>query len=179
MLCAFSGLARALHTATPVTVAKVHGAAIGGGFELALLCDIIVASENSRFSLPEIKLAALPPVACALLRESIGEKRALDLILTGRSIEGPTAERWGAVSRCVPLEQLQLATDDLCHELLAMSDDALASCKTAARSTTVNEAIHFYEHSLLHTHDGVEGMRAFLEKREPHWQSRRSVGAAP
>jgi cyclohexa-1,5-dienecarbonyl-CoA hydratase len=176
MLCAFNGLAKALHDATPVTIAKVHAAAVGGGFELALLCDVIVASEHSRFSLPEVKLAALPPVACALLRESIGQKRALDLILTGRSVEGPTAERWGMVTRCVPHEQLQLATDDLCHELLALSEDALVSCKSAARTKSVDEAIHLYEHSLLRTHDGLEGMRAFLEKREPHWQSRKRVG---
>ncbi len=178
MLCAFAGMAGALSTATPVTIAAVGAHAIGGGFELALLCDMIVVSEHARFSLPEVKLAALPPVACALLAKTVGEKRALDLILTGRSIEGPTAERWGIASRCVPHEQLDVSVDELCHELLALSDDALASCKSAARAKTIEESMHIYEHSLLRTHDAVEGIRAFLEKRDPHWHSRRHAEVA-
>ncbi len=178
MLCAFAGLARALSTATPVTIAKIGSPAIGGGFELALLCDMIVVSEHARFALPEVKLAALPPVACVLLAKTIGDKRALDLILTGRSIEGPTAERWGLASRCVPHEQLDLSVDALCHELLSMSEDALASCKGAARAKTIEDSIHLYEHSLLRTHDANEGIRAFLEKRDPHWHSRRHAEVA-
>jgi enoyl-CoA hydratase/carnithine racemase len=178
MLCALTGLSHAMMSAGPVTIAKVGASAIGGGFELALLCDMIVASEHSRFSLPEVKLAALPPIASVLLPKAVGDKRALDLILTGRSIEGPTAERWGIASRCVPHEQLSLAVRDICNELLALSEDALSSCKTAARSTTIDEAIHIYEHSLLRTHDGAEGMLAFLEKRKPQWHTRKRAEVA-
>ena len=178
MLRAFAGLAHAFSIATPVFVAKVGAPAIGGGFELTLLCDLIVVSEHARFVLPEVKLAALPPVACVLLAKAVGEKRALDLILTGRSIEGPTAERWGIASRCVPHEQLDLAVDQLCRELIGMSEDALASCKSAANVKTIEESMRIYEESLLRTHDAGEGIRAFLEKRDPRWRSRRHAEVA-
>ena len=178
MLCAFTGVVHAFSTATPVIIAKVGAPAIGGGFELALLCDMVVVSERARFSLPEVKLAALPPVACVLLAHAVGEKRALDLILTGRSIEGVTAERWGIASRCVPHDQLDLTVDELCHELLSVSEDAIASCKTAAHLKTIEESMRIYEYSLLRTHDASEGIRAFLEKRGPRWRSRRHAVAA-
>jgi cyclohexa-1,5-dienecarbonyl-CoA hydratase len=173
MLRAFAGLAHAFSIVSPITIAKVGAQAIGGGFELALLCDLIVTSEQACFALPEVKLAALPPVACALLAKVAGEKRALDLILTGRSIDGVTAERWGIVSRCVRPEELDLAVDNLCHDLLTRSADALASCKSAAQVRTIEDSLRIYEDSLLRTHDASEGIHAFLEKREPHWHSRR------
>jgi cyclohexa-1,5-dienecarbonyl-CoA hydratase len=178
MLRAFSGLAHAFSITTPITVAKVGAQAIGGGFELALLCDILVVSEHARFSLPEVKLAALPPVACALLSKIVGEKRALDLILTGRSIDGPTAECWGIASRCVRHEELDSAVAELCHDLLARSEDALVSCKSAAQVRTIEDSLRIYEDSLLRTHDAGEGIRAFLEKRDPRWHSRRHAEAA-
>jgi cyclohexa-1,5-dienecarbonyl-CoA hydratase len=178
MLRAFAGLAHAFSIATPITIAKVGAQAIGGGFELALLCDMLIVSEHARFALPEVKLAALPPVACALLAKIVGEKRALDLILTGRSIDGPTAESWGVASRCVRHEELDDAVDELCHDLLGRSEDALASCKSAALVRTIEDSLRIYEDSLLRTHDAGEGIRAFLEKREPHWQSRRHAEVA-
>jgi cyclohexa-1,5-dienecarbonyl-CoA hydratase len=178
MLRAFAGLAHAFSIATPISVAKVGAQAIGGGFELALLCDMLVVSEHARFSLPEVKLAALPPVACASLSRIAGEKRALDLILTGRSIDGPTAESWGNASRCVRHEELDSAVTELCHDLLARSEDALMSCKRAAQVTTIEDSLRIYEDSLLRTHDAGEGIRAFLEKRDPHWHSRRHAEVA-
>jgi cyclohexa-1,5-dienecarbonyl-CoA hydratase len=177
MLSAFSSVATAFSTAQPVTVAAVDAHAIGGGFELALLCDMIVVSENARFSLPEVKLAALPPVACALLADLVGRKRALDMILTGRSIDAATAERWGIASRCVPHGHLDAAVDELCAELLSYSQDALRCCKRAAHEKIVDAAIGVYEDALLCTHDGGEGIRAFLEKREPCFSSHGSLEA--
>jgi len=174
MLAAVADMARAFQSAAPVTVAKVGASALGGGFELVLLCDFALCSHRARFSLPEIGLAALPPIACALLPRAIGERRAVDAMLTGRAIDAETAERWGIVSQAVTPEQLDDATRSLCDKLLAMSGDALRSCKRATRAANVAEAMRVYTDDLLHTEDAAEGVHAFLERRRPVWRHARS-----
>lgn len=169
MLDAFARLAHVMHLSESVLIAKVDAPAIGGGFELALLCDFIAASEHASFSLPEITLAALPPVACELLPRIAGKQRAADLILTGRALNAQTAERWGIVSYFVPQDQLDDTVRDLCDRLLALSDDALRCCKHALRLRSMHEAFHVYTGDLLHTRDAAEGITAFLQRRAPAW----------
>lgn len=169
MLRAFGELAQAMHVSDSVFIAKVDAPAIGGGFELALLCDIIAGSERAAFSLPEITLAALPPVACELLPRIVGKQRAADLIFTGRVLDAPTAERWGILSYLVPQDQLDDTVRDICRRLTALSDDALRCCKRAVRSRSMREALHIYTDDLLRTRDAAEGITAFLQRRAPQW----------
>ncbi|MHB8194825.1 MAG: enoyl-CoA hydratase/isomerase family protein [Vulcanimicrobiaceae bacterium] len=99
MLAAFGKMIAAFDETSSVIVAKVGAPALGGGFEVVLLCDLAICSERAIFSLPEIKLAALAPVACGVLPALIGRARANDLILTGRRVDAQTALQWGIVTR--------------------------------------------------------------------------------
>lgn len=169
MLEAFAQLAHAMHACDAAIIAKINAPAIGGGFELALLCDFIVASERASFSLPEITLAALPPVACELLPRVVGKQRAADLILTARVLDAQSAERWGIVSYLVPQDQLDDTTRSLRDRLLAYSGDALRCGKHAVRLHSMREAFHIYTSDLLQTRDAAEGIAAFLQRRAPQW----------
>jgi len=169
MLAALAEMAAAFRATSSVTVAKVAAPAIGGGFELVLLCDLAVCSERATFALPEITLAALPPIACSLLPAAVGERRALDLILTGRKLDAESAERWGIVSRAVPHDALDEHVLELCSALLLLSEDALQCCKRAARSRDVVDAMRIYTDVLLHTRDAAEGIQSFVERRAPTW----------
>ena len=169
MLAAFAEMAAAFRTTSSVTVAKVDAPALGGGFELVLLCDLAVCSERATFALPEIKLAALPPIACSLLPAAVGERRALDIILTGRKLDAAAAEQWGIVSRAVTHDALDEHVLELCGALLSLSEDALRCCKRAARSHDVGDAMRIYTDVLLHTRDAAEGIQSFIERRAPRW----------
>lgn len=169
MLSALADMSAAFRATSSVTVAKVAAPALGGGFELVLLCDLAVCSECAAFALPEIKLAALPPIACALLAAAAGERRALDLILTGRKLDAAAAEQWGIVSRAVAHDVLDEHVSELCGTLLSLSEDALRCCKRAARTHDVGDTLRIYADVLLHTRDAAEGTRSFIERRAPKW----------
>ncbi len=169
MLAAFGEMAAAFAATPSVLVANVGAAAMGGGFEIVLLCDLAICSDAASFALPEIKLAALPPVACALLPQIVGRQRALDLILTGRRIDAAEAERLGIVTRCVPHDDLESAVANLCAQLSALSEDALRACKRATVGGDLREALRLYTGELLQTRDAAEGIAAFLERRPPQW----------
>lgn len=169
MLAALGDMAAAFRATSSVTIAKVAAPALGGGFELVLLCDLAICSERAAFALPEIRLAALPPIACALLTAAAGERRALDLILTGRKLDAASAEQWGIVSRAVPHEALDEHVSELCGTLLSLSEDALRCCKRAARTRDTGGALRIYTDVLLKTRDAAEGTRSFLERRTPNW----------
>jgi enoyl-CoA hydratase/carnithine racemase len=169
MLDALGDMTAAFLATSSVTIAKVRAPALGGGFELVLLCDLALCSERAAFALPEIKLAALPPVACALLTAAVGTRRAADAILTGRRIDAATAEQWGIVSCAVADEALDAYVAELCTNLLSLSEDALRCCKRATRSRGVPDALRIYTDVLLRTDDAEEGVRAFMERRAPTW----------
>jgi cyclohexa-1,5-dienecarbonyl-CoA hydratase len=173
MLEAVGQLAVAFLAASPITVAKVAAPAIGGGFELVLLCDLAICSHRAKFALPEITLAAMPPIACGLLAQAVGARRAADLILTGRSIDAATAELWGIVREAVPAERLDESAQKLCDSLLALSPDALRACKRAMHTGSMQDALRIYLGDLLPSPDAAEGINAFLERRKPVF------GAAP
>lgn len=173
MLAAVAGMAAAFRSAKPVTLAKVAAPALGGGFELVLLCDLAICSQRARFSLPEIKLGALPPIACELLPQAIGARRSTELMLTGRVVDAQTAERWGIVLQAVAHEQLDDAVQAQCSELLSMSATALTLCKRAIRACDTRKAVDIYTEELLQTDDATEGISAFLEKRAPAWRAQR------
>ncbi|HWW16120.1 MAG TPA: enoyl-CoA hydratase/isomerase family protein [Candidatus Dormibacteraeota bacterium] len=176
MLLEFHTVVRALVASRKVTVAAVHGHCLGGGAELAMVCDIVYATASAQWGFPEIQLGCYPPVACTALAALVGQKRAAELILTGRTISGIEAAEIGLASRAVPDEQLAAAVDRTVRELLKLSPAALAVSKKALYAW---DAMHFdkglaraekiYLEELMKTADAQEGIRAFMEKREPKW----------
>jgi cyclohexa-1,5-dienecarbonyl-CoA hydratase len=176
MLLKFHGVVRALVATRKVAIAAVHGHCLGGGAELAMVCDMVYTSASAQWGFPEIKLGCYPPVACTALAALVGQKRAAELILTGRTIGGSEAAEMGLANRAVPEEGLDAAVDQTVHELLRLSPAALAVTKKAIYAW---DAMHFdkglaraekiYLEELMKTADGQEGIRAFMEKREPRW----------
>ncbi len=155
-------------------VAAVSGYALGGGCELMMHCDIIVASETARFGQPEINIGVMPGAGgTQRLTRSVGKARAMDMVLTGRMVTAAEALEIGLVSRVVPPEHYYREALAVCHELSTKSPLALRLAKEAvlkAHETALSEGLE-YERKLFYmlfaTADQKEGMRAFLEKRPP------------
>jgi len=176
MLLKFHAVIRALVASRKVTAAAVHGHCLGGGAEIAMVCDVVFTAASAQWGFPEIKLGCYPPVACAALAALLGQKRAAELILTGRTISGIEAAEMGLASRAVPEEELDSAVDRTTRELLRLSPAALAVTKKAIYAW---DSIHFdkglaraekiYLEELMKTADAQEGISAFLGKREPKW----------
>ena len=116
MLAKFHAVIRALVATRKVTIAAVHGHCLGGGAELAMVCDMVYTTESAQWGFPEIKLGCYPPVACTALAALVGQKRAAELILTGRTISGKEAAEIGLANRAVPDEKLAAAVDRTVQE---------------------------------------------------------------
>ena len=179
-LAGLHGAVRRLHDLPAVTVAAVHGHCLGGGLELALACDLLVAADDARFGQPEIALGCFPPVAAALFPAILGERVALDLILTGRILGCEEAERLGLVSRRAPA--LDQALDPLLAQLTDKSAAVTRLAKRAVRRAGrqplapalpgLAEAERIYLEELTRTADMDEGLAAFEGKRKPAWKHR-------
>jgi cyclohexa-1,5-dienecarbonyl-CoA hydratase len=179
MLFNFHAVVRALVASKKVTVAAVRGHCLGGGAELAMVCDVVYTTASAQWGFPEIKLGCYPPVACTALAALVGQKWAAELILTGRTISGTEAAAMGLASRAVPDEELDAAVSRIVEELLRLSPAALAVTKKAIYAW---DAIHFdkglaraekiYLEELMETADAQEGIRAFMEKRAPKWMGK-------
>lgn len=161
------------------TIAAVAGFALGGGCELAMMCDILIAAENAKFGQPEIKLGILPGSGgTQRLPRAVGKAKAMDLVLTGRMMGAEEAERMGLVSRIVPTEALLEEAWKLAGEIAAHSLPSVMMAKESvdrAFETTLAEGIRFERrlfHSAFATDDQKEGMAAFAEKRKPDFRQR-------
>jgi cyclohexa-1,5-dienecarbonyl-CoA hydratase len=179
MLDAFHAIFRTLEQIARPAIAVVDGAALGGGCELVMACDMAIASERARFGQPEIKLGVFPPVAAVLLPQVIGDKRARELILTGELIEAAEAARLGLVNYVVPGNQLEAKTLEILSRFRSLSATALEMTKRAidlGRGRSLDSALKpvedMYLHELMKTQDATEGINAFLEKRKPVWRNR-------
>ena len=179
MLTSFHGVIRAVVDSRKVTIAAVQGACLGGGAELASVCDMVYTARNATWGFPEIKLGCYPPVAAVALPALVGQKRATELILTGRQISGDEAVAIGLANRSAHTDELAAVVDETLSQLQAMSPAALALAK---KSIYAWDAIHFdkglaraeriYLEELIATEDTREGIAAFLEKRSPKWSGR-------
>jgi cyclohexa-1,5-dienecarbonyl-CoA hydratase len=176
MLTKFHAVIRSLVATTKVTIASVHGHCLGGGAELAMVCDMAYTTESAQWGFPEINLGCYPPVACTALAALVGQKRAAELILTGRTISGREASEIGLANRAVPDSDLVGAVQECVGYLQKLSPASLAVAKKASYAW---DSMHFdkglaraektYFDELMKTSDAQEGIRAFLEKRPPMW----------
>jgi cyclohexa-1,5-dienecarbonyl-CoA hydratase len=179
MLEAFHSIFRVLRQIAKPVIAVVDGPALGGGCELVLACDIVIASERARFGQPEIKLGVFPPVAAILLPRIIGEKRARELILTGDLIDAAEALKLGLVNYVLPSTELAGKTENILAKLRELSASSLAMTRTALDlggqgdfDAALAEVENLYLHELMKTEDAQEGSRAFMEKRKPEWRNK-------
>jgi cyclohexa-1,5-dienecarbonyl-CoA hydratase len=176
MLTKFHAVIRGLVATKKVTIGSVQGHCFGGGAELATVCDIVYTTESANWGFPEIKLGCYPPVACTVLAALVGQKRAAELILTGRTIGGKEAAEIGLANCAVPENELPAAVDACTAHLRKLSPAALAMAKKASYAW---DSMHFdkglaraeriYFDELMKTSDAHEGICAFMEKREPRW----------
>jgi len=175
MLRRFRDVAAALSDVPIPTVAWLHGAAMGGGLELALMADLVYAAPGTRLGQPEIALGVMAPLAAAWLPAQIGVRRTHEMLLTGRTVSVEEAHAWGLINGVGDEESL----GKIVRGLLASSRPALVATKRAiARGRAdrfrdaLPETLEIYLNELMSSRDPVEGLRAFLEKRAPVFEDR-------
>jgi cyclohexa-1,5-dienecarbonyl-CoA hydratase len=179
MIEVFHQIFRLLDRLEIPTLAVVGGAALGGGCELALFCDMVIASEKASFGQPEIQVGVLPPIAVVALPEIIGPKKTMEMVLTGDRIRADEAERLGLVNKVVPPEELQAACVEFAEKLTKLSGAVLRLTKRTVRvgsggsfedGLTAVEKV--YLGPLMDTEDAHEGLAAYMEKRPPIWKDK-------
>jgi len=173
-----SGWERIAQCRKPV-IAAVAGFALGGGCEIAMMCDIVIAADTARFGQPEINLGTIPGAGgTQRLARFVGKAKAMDLCLTGRMMDAAEAERAGLVSRIVPAAELLSEAVKIAERVAAMSRPIAMMVKEAvnrAYETTLAEGVRFERrlfHSTFATADRKEGMAAFIDKRKPSFRNR-------
>jgi len=161
------------------TIAAVSGYALGGGCELAMMCDIIIAADTAKFGQPEITLGTIPGIGgTQRLTHAVGKAKAMDLILTGRMMDAAEAEKSGLVTRVVPAASLMEEAMKIADTIANMSLPSVLAGKEAvnrAFESGLSEGMAFERrifHSLFATEDQKEGMKAFVEKRAPKWKNK-------
>jgi len=154
-------------------IAAVNGLAYGGGCEMTMVCDIVIASENARFAQPEGKIGAWPPLAAVRLPSILGRQKAMEIMLTGEPIDAKEAERIGLINKVVPPEQLKNAAMEMAKKIMRVAPLSAELIKT-----TVNKKIEDIDSiidataMLFSSEDLREGAIAFLEKRQPVWKGK-------
>ena len=159
-------------------IAQVHGMATAAGCQLVAACDLVVASDNARFATPGVRIGLFCSTPMVALTRAIGRKRALEMLLTGKSIDAATACEWGLVNRVVPRDVLAKTTRDLADEIAQASEMVVGIGKTAfyAQIDLDQSKAYTYAKEVMSMNalasDAQEGMSAFLEKRPPSWTGR-------
>ena len=179
MLMGFHDVIRHVMDLEIPTVAAVNGAALGGGWELAMACDMVVAREDAKIGQPEIQLAVFPPVAAVLMPRLIGWQRAAELVLTGRTLTAAEGQQLGLVNRTFPAEEFEQGVQDFVAQLTALSGPVLRVTKRAMKEgigldthAALERTEAIYLNDLMRLEDPHEGLAAFMEKRKPVWRER-------
>lgn len=159
------------------TVAVVRGKCLGGGMELAMACDFVLAGDGATFGQPEVSVGVFPPIAAALYPRLVGLRRTYDVVLTGRTLTAGEAQSMGFVTSVHADDELEAARESLLHALTSKSRIVLQHAKRASLegfSVSWEQAVRAssdrYLKKLMGTEDAVEGLNAFLEKRKPIWK---------
>jgi cyclohexa-1,5-dienecarbonyl-CoA hydratase len=178
MIESFHGMFRLMESLGAVTVSSVHGLCLGGGCELAIFCDLVIADETARFGQPEIKLGVLPPIAVQIMPRIIGRKAALDLILSGRIVSAQEAMDMGLINKVAPRGDLTKETDKFIEPYLSLSAEVIRVTKKAIKAGLMDDLEpslkvieDIYLNELMRTADAREGLQAFVEKRKPRWKN--------
>ena len=179
MLHAFHDIFRHLSKLDQVTVAALKGLTLGGGCEIALFCDLIIAADNLKIGQPEIKLSVLPPIALLIMPRLVGLKKAAELLLTGKIIDAREAEQIGLINKVTPLNSFDSELESFIQPLTELSLVGLKYSKkgiTLGLETAFSEGLErieeIYLDELMSSEDAHEGLRAFMEKRKPVWKNK-------
>ena len=179
MMDAFHGVFHAMNEISKPVLAVVDGVASGAGAELAAFCDLVVATEHAQFRQPEIKLGVFPPLGAVVYPRVIGPRRAMELLLTGDSINATQALQMGLVNRVVPRAQLKETVDSLVSRISEQSGPVLQLLKRVVFEGTwrpfdqaLKRAQDIYLNQLFALEDSQEGLRALIEKRKPVWKNK-------
>ncbi len=179
MLEVFHGIIKRLWNMDVPTVALVKGVALGGGMEVAVICDMVLAADNAKFGQPEIKVGVYPSMVVAFLHKVTFWKKAFEMIYTGESIDAQEAHRIGLVNYVFPLGEFDQKAEEFLKKLTDKSAAVLRWTKRAVmegletyflKGLELSEII--YTKGLMSTEDAEEGLKAFLEKRAPQWKNR-------
>ncbi|MFX1573392.1 MAG: enoyl-CoA hydratase/isomerase family protein [Promethearchaeota archaeon] len=179
MIKEFHGIFRRLNKLKCPTIASIKGAALGGGCEIAIFCDIIFTSDKAKFGQPEIKVGVFPPIAVLAFPKIIGNKKAFELIMLGEVIDANEAHRLGISNHLFPHESYEQefakfieSFNDLSTIILHYSKKAFNIALGFNFEAQLDKVEEFYLKELMSTYDANEGLQAFLEKRSPNWQNR-------
>ena len=179
MLQKFHAVILAMTKFSKITIAEVHGACLGGGAELAMVCDMCFTTPDAKWGFPEITLGCYPPVACTALAALVGQKRAANLVFTGRTFSGEEAAEWGLANEAHAEGALQEAIQHTVDHLLKLSPAALAVAKKAFYAWDsmhldkgLARAEKIYVEELMQTEDAKEGITAWMQKRKPVWKGK-------
>jgi cyclohexa-1,5-dienecarbonyl-CoA hydratase len=178
MIESFHGMFRLMDQLGAVTVASVYGSCLGGGCELAVFCDLVIADDTAKFGQPEIQVGVLPPIAAQIMPRIIGMKAATDLILSGRIISAQEAMNIGLINKVVQKDDLLKETDEFVKPYLSLSAEVIRVTKKTIKAGLIDDfepslriIEDIYINELMKTDDAQEGLKAFLEKRKPEWKN--------
>ena len=179
MIATFNGIFERIHRMPVPTIAAVHGACLGGGMEVAMACDIIVASPKAVFGQPEIKLGFFPPYAAIRLPQLVGPARAVEICTTGRRYKAEAAHRMGLVAHLSGEDNFAETVDSLVGEIKACSPLIIRLNKRAVNAhlglgfkQALSNVSDLFLNTLMKTEDTLEGIKSFEEKRRPVWKNR-------
>lgn len=179
MITIFHEIFHNLNEISVPTIAAVNGAALGGGCEVAIFCDIVLASERAKFGQPEIKVGVLPPIAAVMFPRLMDRKKAMELILTGDVISAHEAKELGLVNQVLPVDEFEEKKNEFVKKFTNLSASVLKITKKSINQTigldyqnAIKSVEDLYLNELMSTEDANEGLAAFLEKREPIWKNR-------
>ncbi len=177
MIEVFDGLFEAMNKVEKPIIGLVNGAALGGGYEVVLFCDMVVASEKAKLGQPEVQVGVFPPLACYVLPRLVSWPRAMELLLSGDTINAARAEQMGLVNKVVPADSFKEEAENFVKKFSKLSPVVLSLTKKAAKagqgkdfSSGLKEIDDIYLQELMKTDDAVEGLQAFMEKRRPVWK---------
>ena len=179
MIEVFHRMFRLMDALKVPSIAVVNGSALGGGCELALYCDMVIATEKAKFGQPEIQVGVFPPIAALIFPRMIGRKKAMELILSGETISAQEALTLGLINKVVPEASFDQEVNSFIEKFKKLSGVVLKLTKEATvaglnddtdKGLKVIEKI--YLDRLMKTNDALEGLKAFLEKRKPAWKNK-------
>ena len=178
MIESFHGMFRLMDRLGAVTVSSVYGSCLGGGCELSIFCDLVIADDTAKFGQPEIQLGVLPSIAAQIMPRIIGRKAAMDLILSGRIISAKEAMDMGLINKVVAKGDLDGETDRFVKPYLSLSAEVIRITKRAIKAGLIDDLEpslkiieDIYLNELMRTADAQEGLQAFLERRSPKWKN--------